>query len=374
MAVILCSGGKPIQDGDWVKYKGNKPPNCSAMLQHPVLDMANDPLESFFRHLADRCFCENDLSDITWALCKVYPEVKILLAQFLGAPASIRVVELEREFDLGDGCRVDFICWLDEVPLFIESKLNDQNYHLRQYKEQAHHLYPKFSLALLSKHSLLPADSDEARRLGWTVHRWADFIEHLASQGFARESLIQAYIKYARQVCEMVDIRPLRIDPESLYSLISFYELAKELIDSASHDDFAYIRYKSARSESGPGWTGVYYSITHKPSGIEIWPWFGLGLDGVDDLEAHVFFTLDTNWNRTFLATHLGDLKRAATKFRIKETDDHLSLHASKGFLERLVERDVKSQRRMLGEMFAAGNTLFESEIVSAPSSLSMQR
>ena len=331
--------------------------------------MANDPLlESFFRHLAARFDSENDLSDLTWALCETYPEAKVLFANFLGAPASAHAIELKREFKFAEGCRVDFVCWIDEIPLLIESKINDQNCHLRQYREEARRLYPKSLLAMLSVRDLSTEEVAEAQRGGWAIRRWPEFIEHLASQGFAHEPLIQAYVKYARQVCSVIEIRPIKLDSESLYSLASFQEIAKGFVNSASHGDFVYSAYKSARQNSGPGWTGINYSITHKPTGREVWPWFGLGLDGLDDLEPHVLVALDNDWNRSFLKAHRDDLKRVRANFRVIEQDgDRLSIQAPKGFVDKLVGCDLQTQHNMLKEVFSCTNALLEARLPVKP-------
>lgn len=69
-------------------------------------------ISSFFRNLAVRFRKENDLSDITWALCEASPTFKgIWIRFFFGDelnPDDIDWIQREATFD-DKGSRVDFL-------------------------------------------------------------------------------------------------------------------------------------------------------------------------------------------------------------------------------------------------------------------------
>src|SRR5437660_7898412 len=112
---------------------------------------ADTLVTTFFHELAERRNRENDLSDLTWALCETLPGVARSLCRFfgLGAPDS-STIRIEREFDLGNGCRVDFAWLVSGRPrLFVENKIYDQDYHIHEYANQLVN-FAEASLALLS--------------------------------------------------------------------------------------------------------------------------------------------------------------------------------------------------------------------------------
>jgi hypothetical protein len=137
--------------------------------------------------------------------------------------------------------------------------------------------YPSCSLVLVTNHHLSPSVFAEATNLGWKILYWRQLVERISARSFAgADPLVKMYLDYVRQVCNMVELRPLKFDATSLYSLVSLTVLIEELVGGASHDDFAYRRSPFARDRDPRGRWGAYYRLTHQPSRRDLWAFFGV--------------------------------------------------------------------------------------------------
>jgi len=218
------------------------------------------------------------------------------LAEFVGTAAPPgTAVKVEREVDLGAANRVDLSCKIDSETIFIEVKIYDRNYHLRQYAERiADH--PGSRLVLLTDHVLDREQQIEAEQLGWSVLHWRDFVNHVDSAFGNDSALVSAYLRYVRRVCNMIELRDIRFDPASLYSLVSFSALIEEVILAASHGDFTYSRYENRR-DYGRSWTGAYFELQYRHADVQrkVWGFYGLGYGEPEKTELCVCF--DSDWN-----------------------------------------------------------------------------
>lgn len=190
-----------------------------------------DPLSSLFNCLAQRFGKENDLSDITWAMCQASPAFKELWIHFFFPDLDLLTVEsIEREIpdDSGNGSRVDFLINIEnQKPYLVEVKIWDQKHHFGQY-EKAYGI-DKERLGYITNYPY--------RQEGYQVKQWNEFYRHLVdANGIPEEerSLICAYCEYLRNVCGIVMIDGI-IDIEkmsSLYDLtLVFHELANGQTD-----------------------------------------------------------------------------------------------------------------------------------------------
>lgn len=190
-----------------------------------------DPLSSLFNCLAQRFGKENDLSDITWAMCQASPAFKELWIHFFFPDLDLLTVEsIEREIpdDSGNGSRVDFLINIEnQKPYLVEVKIWDQKHHFGQY-EKAYGI-DKERLGYITNYPY--------RQEGYQVKQWNEFYRHLVdANGIPEEerSLICAYCEYLRNICGIVMIDGI-IDIEkmsSLYDLtLVFHELANGQTD-----------------------------------------------------------------------------------------------------------------------------------------------
>lgn len=227
-----------------------------------------DKTALFFNSLAQRFGKENDLSDITWALCQASPSFKEKWVHFFFPDLDLSSVDsIEREIpdDNGEGSRVDFLINIEnQKPYLIEVKLWDQNHHFGQY-ENAYGI-EKNRLGYITNYPY--------RKEGYEVKQWNDFYRHLIGcKDIPQDesSLVFAYCEYLRNVCGIVMIEGI-IDIErmsSLYDLtLVFHELANGQTDVyETHrykKDFSYDACKYtcliAKYKSIPEW-GTQYPI-----------------------------------------------------------------------------------------------------------------
>ena len=78
---------------------------------------------------------ENDLSDITWALCNASHKFKEVFLKFFFPEIQISPdVVIEREISKDDS-RPDFVIHNGSELYIIENKINDQAHHFGQYEK-----------------------------------------------------------------------------------------------------------------------------------------------------------------------------------------------------------------------------------------------
>ena len=169
---------------------------------------------AFFNNLAQRFGKENDLSDITWAMCQASPAFMELWVHFFFPNLDMSTVEsVDREIpdDKGEGSRVDFLISIEgEKPYLIEVKIWDQHHHFRQY-EKAYGI-GKERLGYITNYPF--------HQEGYEVKQWNVFYQYLInSSGIPQEEspLIAAYCEYLRNVCGIVMIDGI-IDLEKMSS------------------------------------------------------------------------------------------------------------------------------------------------------------
>ncbi len=224
-----------------------------------------DITASFFNNLAQRFGKENDLSDITWAMCQASSAFRELWVHFFfpGLDLStVESIERERPDDKGEGSRVDFLINIEgEKPYLIEIKIWDQNHHFGQYE----HAYD------IGKERLGYITNYPYHRDGYEVKQWNEFYRHLIDVSDVPQeesSLIAAYCEYLRNVCGIVMIDGI-IDIEkmsSLYDLtLIFHELANghtDVYETSFYKDYSNDRSKytclKAQYKDVPEWGTPY--------------------------------------------------------------------------------------------------------------------
>ena len=252
-------------------------------------------IKLFFEYLATRRYKENDLSDITWALCHACPDFKRIFIHFFFPDLEIDLIEyFERETrddDEGDS-RVDFLIRIkgDDKPFLIEVKIGDRNHHFGQY-EKAYHV-GKERLGYITNYSL--------HMSGYMTKTWEMFFDELAEQiKYIQEDdslkLINGYSSYLQNVCGIIKFnKAMKLD--GMYSLYQLMVELRKLINR-SEEDFTLELY-SDKNGNRNGVQGLYFRIDYTTEKIApTWAWIGIYYNREKPLIC-ISFSKDEGWGK----------------------------------------------------------------------------
>lgn len=200
------------------------------------------PVQCFFQNLSARFRKENNLSDITWALCEASPTFKgIWIRFFFGDelnPDDIDWIQREATSD-DNGSRVDFLIKKKECYEFylIEVKIGDKNQHFGQY-DSAYGLIPE-RIGYITNYPLKQEGN-------YRVRQWSAFCYELGKVDdvpAAERDLIFGYREYLQRVCGIVMLTE-KIDIEKMSALYRLTLLVEELT-ACQTDHYTSSFYKS---------------------------------------------------------------------------------------------------------------------------------
>ena len=158
-------------------------------------------IKKFFECLADYARKENDLSDITVALCRADPTFKKLFVEFFFKDLGFKVDDIKdvrREVPSKDGnSRVDIMIEIhgEEKPCLIEVKKYDENHHFEQYVK-AYNI-PQKRLGYITNYEL----KKEGEYVTKTWGEFYDFIKGAKDEKGEKDVLIEAYCEYLKKIC-----------------------------------------------------------------------------------------------------------------------------------------------------------------------------
>lgn len=193
-----------------------------------------DSLFKFFGGLANFFRKENDLSDVTVALCNADDEFKKVFLDFFFPQINVDELEpLRREVpdnSLKDS-RVDILIETKDkrTQYLIEVKIYDQNHHFGQYE----------TAYKVSKEQFGYITNYRCKKEGYIVKTWEDFYNDCCKN--SNNPLIKAYGEYLNNVCG--------IDPYSQPMNITSYEFERCFADTVQkiivnyEDDVLATRY-----------------------------------------------------------------------------------------------------------------------------------
>lgn len=235
--------------------------------------MEQEELKTFFTKLADKFRKENDLSDITWALCEAFPDFeKLFLSFFFVEITDTAGITLEREYSRGIS-RPDFFFKHNKTEYIIEVKKGDMNDHFEQYKND----FPNSRFGWIANYKMETKRSD-----GIQIRTWEGFKIFLESSVAKNnieplaKNIIQSYCNYLKSVCSIVKFKKMKLD--NLSSLFLFNKLIDKIIETPIDklDISIYTQSKGTREDrSGKSFTIRKTGSSEK----EIYPWFGIYYD-----------------------------------------------------------------------------------------------
>ena len=238
-------------------------------------------LNNLFSKFSIRLKNENNLSDITWAFIKIIPEFKYDMLNYFDFNVSkADEIEVYREYGKNK-FRADFaFIWTDQNKKFIlENKIYDRNYHIKIYSKIFQEINKNVKFGLLINHDFDSKNIDSNEVNKWKIKKWEGFIKYIEEKNKQKKyngkvQLIDAYIKYVKEVCSMKPIKKIKLDLSELSSLYYLNNLIETIINNASNDQY---EYKKERDACGPSWSGFLYYLEQKDNkDNKVRIWFGI--------------------------------------------------------------------------------------------------
>lgn len=241
--------------------------------------------ELFFDYLGSRFRKENDLSDVTWALCKTSENfTKLFLGFFFKESIDFsRPVSIEREFASGES-RPDFRVLHGDDEFIIENKIYDRNLQFEKYQKDFSNAK---EFGYITNYKVSPINGYEIK----TWEDFKDFIEFKITNGYFDENLehknlVSGYLKFVENICSLIKIEKMNL--ENLSSLFHFNSLLKTLLrepfngfevyewnQTKNHESYQSgqsFRLKKENGDKSPiyGWVGVYFHSTNESVNIYV--------------------------------------------------------------------------------------------------------
>lgn len=169
----------------------------------------NERINIFFESMAERLTNENDLSDITYALCKTDNDFRKFFLEYCFEEA-VDTDNLIREY-ADEGFRPDFyFIGRDNNEYLIEVKIYDRNQHFDQYNKQ----FPNAKYAYISNYILNDEDLCEADKRAlplWKLKTWFDYYKKLSESAIKDKDLVVGYLSYLGEVIHVKEFEEMDI-------------------------------------------------------------------------------------------------------------------------------------------------------------------
>lgn len=169
----------------------------------------NERINIFFESMAERLTNENDLSDITYALCKTDNDFRKFFLEYCFEEA-VDTDNLIREY-ADEGSRPDFyFIGRDNNEYLIEVKIYDRNQHFDQYNKQ----FPNAKYAYISNYILNDEDLCKADKRAlplWKLKTWFDYYKKLSESAIKDKDLVVGYLSYLGEVIHVKEFEEMDI-------------------------------------------------------------------------------------------------------------------------------------------------------------------
>ena len=318
----------------------------------------------FFRALSERAYKENDLADITYAMCEADLKFRQYFLDFFFPDARLdaKEVTIEREHSvtLPSGksnepdClrRPDFWITSPKGVFIVEVKIWDGNHHFGDY------------FKILSKADNVMVESDAWMRLGYIanyasikdvpvmedtraekvchVATWEEFVKGIEHYASYDDPIIAAYVEYVTRVCPFDDFdigEEWNINTSDFRAIQDFEESLKATI---TDEKLKCKPYKTTRGFRSQQWMGQYFEWTIGGStslfGKKVWGWLGVYYKSNKNNKDNgavvcVEFEDKPGWGDLICAQHTNYVHEGFLRFCAKDTKTALTNTESlKGF------------------------------------------
>lgn len=228
-------------------------------------------IEDFFSNIALYLQSENDLSDVTCAMCHGSVHFKRLFVNFFFPELDVNKVsrirrEVPDEKDMHS--RVDLMIEMtdDTLPYLIEVKIYDRQHHFGQY--EAAYGVGRERLGYITNYVC-----HEGISQGYDVKTWLGWYELLSNSlekidEAEEKRMCEGYLVYLKKVCGFTErIQAISTSPDVLDELMKDMRSALNNCRESLHiritstlaTDYTYtFFFTSSKDETEGGWLGIY--------------------------------------------------------------------------------------------------------------------
>lgn len=307
-------------------------------------------IAKFFEALSERAYKENDLSDVTYAMCEADVKFRQFFLDFFFKDAHLDAskVTIEREHSEVNG-RPDF--WIKDeegISYIVEVKIWDGKHHFDDYFD------------ILKKSASNDATEDEVwRRLGYIanyesvkdvevtigdrrqkvkglcrVTTWKEFCDALQAANYFEHPVISAYTAYVKRVCpfdgftvpedwtiRVNDFKDIKKFDAILKGVVEPTTYAKET-SSLSGVSGVKLYTGSPRRFRSMQWMGQLFEwkITSRAlSGKKVWGWIGARYTDKGAVVCVEFEDM-SGWGKPVCDYYKGNVKGGILRFYAKDS------------------------------------------------------
>ena len=246
-------------------------------------------VKAFFSNLGYRKYTENDLSDVTAAMCWTSDRFyRYFVSFFFGDIQGKQLSPIKRE-EIGGSGRVDFWFEIDGVAHIIECKIWDKNQHFGDYEFFFNVSREQFGW--IGNYS----PEKEWLNKGYKAHTWEEFYDDLLiniPEDEEDKSLWEGYAEYLKRVCNIIKINK-KMNTKGIYSLYVFNTILQKEVLNHTHKNhqFEVKTYDVGGSNQGgngivgpkTGAMGTYFKVNYSDNSIATsYGWMGIYFERED--------------------------------------------------------------------------------------------
>lgn len=223
-------------------------------------------METFFDKLSERKWSENDLSDVTLALCKTSKRFQKLFLDYCFNTNTPEMETFEREIKSHDS-RPDFYgVDREQRKWVIEVKIDDrQELHFEQYRNE----FPNAKCAFIANYDAKHLCN---KKLDFSITTWKGFINSL-SENVCDDTLIIGYLKYLKKLTGFLEVKNMNLN--NVNSLPDFNIIIEKVIHEYSENEKKKLEFNNNKKSFSAEKFGRYVDFINKNGKIVNF-WIGI--------------------------------------------------------------------------------------------------
>ncbi len=288
-------------------------------------------LNLFFEALAARAYKENDLSDVTYAMCQSDSVFKRFFLDFFFPKANLSSEDaiFEREHSADNG-RPDFWIRVNNTTYIVEVKIWDGSHHFEQYNEtlrEENQCEPKYAWQYLGYITNYKLEHEEV-----TVKTWKDMYEELKSKNGFDDPTIIAYMSYVKSVCgfETCNIDNFEFNPEDFEYIKQICQEIDKCVDGGTDTKPTNIEaYNRSVNFKTKCWMGRHFELKEFKDDKSIWGFLGVTYKG-DIANICVSFRDQNGWAKLLCDNHRTQIEKLKSNNAIAYEGSELVFYMTK--------------------------------------------